>query len=179
MARATIPRQLRLTIKSLERWGGANFLGPQMTAIKSATAGDPARILVVEDSLGDILLLRHALDQHGEAYKLEVLHDGEEALRFIYDQANSAMEPRPCVMVLDLHLPKHDGVAILEAMRQTPRLAHIHVVAVSSFVSPRDEAEVKSLGVRLYYEKPLELNAWIDLAGKILEICRESAVPVV
>jgi CheY-like chemotaxis protein len=138
-----------------------------------ATDKPVARILVIEDSRADILLLRHALDQHNEAYELEVLRDGAEALTFVAAQREH-LEPRPCVIVLDLHLPKHDGVTILEAIKRAPALLHIHVIALSTFASPHDEAEIRALGVRRYCEKPSELDGWITLAGDILAICRES-----
>lgn len=140
------------------------------------TGSDPARIVVVEDSPADVLLLRHALNQHHEAYELEVLHDGAEALAFIAVQREYRPEPAPCVIVLDLHLPKHDGLAVLAALRSEPGLSHIRVVALSSFASPRDEAEIHSLGVRMYCEKPGDLDSWIALAHDILKICREPMI---
>jgi two-component system response regulator len=136
--------------------------------------GNPARILIVEDNPADVYLLRHGLDQHGEEYLLEVLQDGEEALRFVEHYRTSAGEPEPCVIILDLHLPKHDGTAVLHAIRREPVLAHVQVVALSSLAAPQDETKILDLGVRLYRTKPTELDAWIILAGQILEICRES-----
>ncbi|HUJ49582.1 MAG TPA: response regulator [Bryobacteraceae bacterium] len=135
----------------------------------------PASIVVVEDSPSDVLLLRHALSQHSEPFELQVLRDGAEALQFLDAQLQSGQEPAPCVIVLDLHLPKHDGLSVLAALRSQPGLSHIRVVALSSFASPRDEAEVHSLGVRLYCEKPGDLDGWIALARNILDICREPA----
>src|SRR5579871_2292415 len=92
----------------------------------------PARILVIEDSPADILLLRHALDEHGDEYEIQVLKDGAEALQFVASQRNAKHELHPCVIVLDLHLPKHNGLTVLEAIRQAPALLHLHVVALSS-----------------------------------------------
>ena len=137
------------------------------------TSSHPARILVIEDNSADVMLLRHALDEHGEAYDLEVLQDGADALAFVAAQRESPDEPMPCVMVLDLHLPKYDGVSILQALKKAPELHHVRVVALSSFVSPREEAQMRALGVRLCLEKPPDLDGWIALAGTILEICRE------
>jgi chemotaxis family two-component system response regulator Rcp1 len=134
---------------------------------------EPARILVIEDSRADIFLLRHALDQQDEAYELEVLRDGAEALKFIAAQREH-MEPRPCVIVLDLHLPKHNGLTVLQAIKSAPALLHIHVIALSSFASPHDEAQIRALGVRRYCEKPSELDAWTGLARDILAVCRET-----
>ena len=141
--------------------------------------GSPARILVVEDNQADVFLLRHALDEHGKEYQLEVLRDGGEALRFVEHQRMLARDPNPCAIVLDLHLPKHDGAAVLKAIRDEPTLAHIQVVALTSFASPTEEKEVRELGIRLYRAKPTDLDEWIRLAGDILAICTEGAeVPV-
>jgi CheY-like chemotaxis protein len=133
----------------------------------------PAKIVVVEDNAADIFLLRHALDQHGEEYLLDVLRDGEEAIDFVERQRVAAAEAEPCVIVLDLHLPKHDGTAVLKVIRQEPALALVHVVALTTVASPKDEQEVRDLGVRLYRAKPTLVEGWIKLAGEILEICRE------
>jgi chemotaxis family two-component system response regulator Rcp1 len=140
---------------------------------------DPARILMIEDNGADVFILRHALDQHGDAYQLDVLRDGEEALRFIYDQRQAPRDPEPCVIILDLHLPKHDGTTILQALRNEPALIHSGVVVLTSLASPQDEREVLDFGVRLYRTKPSQLDAWISFAGEVLAICREpSSVPI-
>lgn len=136
---------------------------------------NPARILVVEDNQADVFLLRHALDEHQAKYQLEVLQDGAEALQFVQDQRIVSSEPTPCAIVLDLHLPKHDGAAVLQAIRREPSLAHIHVVALTSFASPTEEHEVRKLGIRLYRSKPTDLDDWIRLAREILELCRDGA----
>ena len=135
----------------------------------------PAQILVMEDNPGDVHLLRLALDQQGEEYRMQLLRDGEEALHFIEQQRVTPSWPEPCVIILDLHLPRHDGKTVLQAIRKAPALAHVHVVALSSLPSPSDEAEVRRLGVRLCRAKPMELDEWIELAGEILAICREPA----
>jgi two-component system response regulator len=135
----------------------------------------PARILVVEDNQADVFLLRHALDEHQEKYQLEVLKDGGEALQFVHHQRTLARDPNPCAIVLDMHLPKHDGAAVLKGIREEPTLAHIHVVALTSLASPAEETEVRNLGIRLYRAKPTDLDEWINLAGEILDLCRDGA----
>jgi len=145
----------------------------------STTEHQPARILVIEDSPADILLLRHALDEQGEDYQIEVLKDGAQALQFVVAQRTFRDESRPCVIVLDLHLPKHNGLTVLEAIKQEPGLLHIHVVALSTYTSPHDEAEIRALGVRRYCEKPSDLDGWLMLASDILALCRESNINAV
>jgi CheY-like chemotaxis protein len=134
----------------------------------------PARILVIEDNAADVFLLRHALNQHGQDFILEVLRDGEEAIEFVRLQRGvQSRDAHPCVIVLDLHLPKHNGAAVLTAIRDEPALDHVHVVALTTLASPRDEEQVRELGVRLYCDKPVNVDAWIALGAEILEICRE------
>jgi CheY-like chemotaxis protein len=134
---------------------------------------NPGKILVIEDNPADVFLLRFALNHHKQEYELELLRDGQEALRFVHRQRTAAAEPEPCVIVLDLNLPGHDGRSVLQAIRDEPLLAHVRVVALSGSVSPKDEMEIQRLGVRLYKAKPMRLDGWIALAGEILAICHE------
>lgn len=131
----------------------------------------PAKIVVVEDNSADVFLLRHALDQHNQEYALEVLGDGEEAIEFVNRHRLLGAEAEPCVIVLDLHLPKYDGTEVLKAIKQEPALALVQVVALTTLASPKDEQEVRALGVRLYKAKPILVDEWIKLAGDILELC--------
>jgi CheY-like chemotaxis protein len=140
---------------------------------------NPAKIVVVEDNSADVFLLRHALDQHEEEYFLEVLRDGEEAIEFVNRHRSAGPHAEPCVIVLDLHLPKHDGTAVLRVIREEPALASVHVVALTTLASPKDEQAVRDLGVRLYKAKPTLVEDWINLAAEILAICREQQSRVV
>ena len=137
----------------------------------------PARILVIEDNVGDIGLLRYALDQQQENYELEILKDGANALQFVHEHRTGVREPNPCVIVLDLHLPLYDGMAILRAIREAPALEHIHVIVLSSIASPTQRVEIENLGA-LYRSKPSELQALVELAAEIIAICK-SASPAV
>ena len=127
----------------------------------------------MEDNPADVHLLRLALNHHREEYKLDLLRDGEEAIRFVREQRTTPADPEPCVIILDLHLPRHDGKAVLRAIKEEPALAHVHVVALSSLPSPSDRFEVLRLGARLCRSKPMDLDEWLALAGEILAICRE------
>lgn len=132
---------------------------------------NPAKILVVEDNPADIAWLSYALDQFEEPYNLEVLRDGEQALRFVAEHRAGAREPDPCVILLDLHLPKHDGIEVLSAIKRAPILAHIHVIMMTTLLTPRDEAAILALG-GLCRAKPSTLDQCLALAGEILAICR-------
>ena len=134
----------------------------------------PAKIVVIEDNSADVFLLRHALDQHAEPYVLDVLRDGEEAIDFV-NHLRDGSPIEPCVIVLDLHLPKHDGAVVLKVIKQEPSLASVRIVALTTLASPKDEQEVRDLGVRLYRAKPTLVEEWVKLAGEILELCHEQS----
>jgi CheY-like chemotaxis protein len=136
-----------------------------------------ARILVIEDNVSDIDLLRYALDQHGEDYELEILRDGEEALKFVYEHRTGVREPEPCVILLDLYLPVYDGLAVLRAIRGEPVLEHIHVVVLTSLASPRQELEIASMGA-VYKKKPSKLDDVMRLAAEVIELCKNSSTAV-
>ena len=132
------------------------------------------RILVIEDNVADIELLRFVLDRQEKEYDLDVLKDGEEVLRFIekHRAGVSASSPDPCVILLDIHLPKHDGLEILNALKREPALTHIQVIILSSVASPEAMVGIRSQGA-LYRAKPVSLQQYMELGAEILELCRE------
>jgi CheY-like chemotaxis protein len=134
----------------------------------------PARILVIEDNASEVVLLRYALDHHGEDYELEILRDGEEALRFVHEHRTGVREPEPCVILLDLYLPVYDGIAVLRAIRDAPVLEHINVVVLTALASPRQELEIASMGA-MYKKKPSHLDDVMKLAAEVIEICKSSS----
>lgn len=135
-----------------------------------------SRIVLVEDNPADVFFLRRALDTYGDQYRAEVLEDGERALDFVRENCTHAGERAPCVLVLDLHLPKYDGAQVLRAIRQEPKLDNLRVVAITGFASPQEETTIKSLGVRLYRQKPADLEGYRRLAEEIIAICKEHAL---
>jgi CheY-like chemotaxis protein len=132
-------------------------------------------ILVIEDNPAEIVLLRHALDQLDEDYTLQVLVDGEAALRFVEEHRSGAREPNPCVILLDLYLPKHDGLGVLEAIRREPELTNIHVVVLSGNANPRDQEAIRKMGAQ-YRAKPNSLALYIELAAEIIALCKGESV---
>ena len=129
-------------------------------------------IVVIEDNSADIDLLRYALGQLETEYELEVLRDGAEALQFVEQHRRGIRTPDPCVIVLDLHLPRYDGLEVLHAIKRTPPIAHIHVVVLTGSASPREEGEIRGLN-GICFQKPSELDAYLKLAADLMKICRE------
>jgi CheY-like chemotaxis protein len=129
------------------------------------------KILIVDDNESDIYLLRHALDERGEEYDLIVLDDGEKAIQFVDRHRLTPHAPEPCVILLDLHLPKRDGLEVLRAIRREPAISHIHVVLVTSSASPLEQAAIRAAGADLRV-KPTRLSEFAKLAADLIEICK-------
>jgi CheY-like chemotaxis protein len=137
----------------------------------------PARILVVDDSTADVSLLRVALNQQDEPYELEVLETAEQALAFVQERRNQFHAEfhaeEPCVILLDLHLPRYDGITILKAIKQAPVLANIHVMVLSGIASPQEQFKIATMGA-IYRQKPSNLEGYLDLGAEIFAVCAGS-----
>ena len=129
------------------------------------------KILVVDDNTADISLLRLALDEHEQKYELRVLHTGDEALRFIDAQKDGLTEADLCIILLDLHLPRYDGLAVLRGIRQVASLSHIQVIVLSGAASPAERREISAMGA-IYRQKPFDIQGFFDLGAEILAICK-------
>jgi chemotaxis family two-component system response regulator Rcp1 len=124
---------------------------------------------MIEDNPADIRLLRQALDQQELAYELCVLTDGESALRYLAEHCQAGAHP--CLIVLDLHLPRYDGAEVLRAIRSTPTLTRVDVAVLTTVASPSEEAAVLALGVSLYARKPSDWDDFIALGAQLLGLC--------
>lgn len=136
-------------------------------------ADNPARIVLIEDSAGDVFLLRHALNAQGEPFTLEVVSDGQRAVEFVKELAAKWGVNDPCVLILDLHLPKRDGLEVLRAIRAIPVLSRLHVAVYTGAVSPQERARVMELNIQLFVQKPNDVAGFLDFAKKLFEICHE------
>ena len=129
-----------------------------------------ATILLIEDSVADVLVLRHCLDQLGKEYQLKILADGEEVLQFIDEHRRRTEEPEPCVILLDLNLPHYNGLQLLAEIKRVPALEHIRVVVFSSMASPEQRRAVEKMGA-IYRPKPSDLGHLQALAAEIMGLC--------
>jgi CheY-like chemotaxis protein len=126
-----------------------------------------ARILVIEDNSADVFLLGRALDQQHRQFELTCLADGDEALAFIRREGAYADAATPNLILVDLNLPRCDGVDLLREIRNTQHLAGVPVCAWSSSQSRRDRELLKELGVVRFITKPSGLDQFMQI-GKIL-----------
>jgi len=122
------------------------------------------RILLADDSSKDVELTLAALDEHRLANEVVVVRDGAEAWDYLQRQGKYATVPpaNPGVVLLDLKMPKMDGLEVLRKMRADERFATIPVVMLTSSREERDVVESYSLGVNAYVVKPVAFQEFID-----------------
>ena len=129
-----------------------------------------ADILLVEDNPADIELARHAFSRCRVACHFDVVKDGEEALDFLFCRGvytkRARVEPPRCVL-LDLKLPKVDGLEVLRQLKEAPLLRRVPVIVLSSSSQASDIARSYDLGANSYLVKPLEFGEFTQLASDI------------
>lgn len=127
------------------------------------------RILLAEDSEKDVELTLEALDEYNLANEVVVARDGAEALAYL-KQCLESSEPAcklPAVALLDLKMPKVDGLEVLQRMKSDPALKHIPVVMVTSSREEQDLVKSYELGVNAYVVKPVDFQKFVESIKQI------------
>lgn len=126
---------------------------------------DSVEILLVEDDPNDVELTLHALKKNNIANRIRVMRDGAEALEYIFGTgayAGHNVNNHLKVILLDLKLPKVDGLEVLRQVRADPRTRTIPVVVLTSSREERDIVESYTLGVNSYIVKPVDFEQFTD-----------------
>jgi len=127
------------------------------------------RILLVEDNPNDAELTLEALAEHHLANDVKWVHDGEEALDYLY--CRGKYTGRECnelaVVLLDLKLPKVDGLEVLRTMKADERLKYIPVVVLTSSREERDLVDSYKLGVNAYVVKPVDFEDFMSAVKQL------------
>src|SRR5271155_223064 len=131
-------------------------------------AGVKARIFVVEDNPGDVTLLKMALEDAEVECELTVMSDGGEALAYVQQLGTQDCPVAPDLVLLDLNLPKNDGIEILSVLRRNTSLIDVPVVILTSSSSPREMARIEGLQITRYLTKPLDFEEYLKI-GLILK----------
>jgi len=122
-----------------------------------------ASILLGEDNPADVYLIRQALEEHGIQYKLEIAAHGGEMIAAL---TRNTAEP-PDLIILDLNLPRYDGLEILKVIRQNNLLKEIPVVILTSSDSPRDRIAASEFGADRYIRKPSKLDEFMAIGNAL------------
>ena len=122
-------------------------------------------ILLVEDNPNDVELALYAFKKHNLANHVQVVRDGAEALDYLFctgDFAGRDITHRPKVILLDLKLPKVDGLEVLKRVKSNPATQLIPVVVLTSSKEERDIVESYKLGVNSYIRKPVDFAQFTE-----------------
>lgn len=126
--------------------------------------GELKHILLVEDSERDVELTLEALTEHNLANNVVVARDGTEALDYLYRRGSFTERPagNPAVVLLDLKMPRVDGLEVLRIVRADESLSAVPVVMLTSSTEERDLVESYALGVNAYVVKPVAFSDFLD-----------------
>ena len=137
--------------------------------------GEPFSILLVEDNDADVYLLRKALESAGLHFELTVVEDGGTALEFVRGDGKYAGNASPHLAIIDLSLPKNDGIQILEAIRAAKRFAGMPIIIMSSAARPPARLREEHLRVARYISKPPDLEGFFQTGFVIKELLESQA----
>ena len=126
-----------------------------------------ARILWVEDNIGDILLIKEAFEQAGFSHHLTVVNDGADAIDFLFRRGQYTHARRPDLIILDLNLPKKTGREIIKEIKTDSALFEIPLVVLTTSTYDQNALDGFDPKRCLYLVKPLSFQALIDLAKQI------------
>jgi CheY-like chemotaxis protein len=136
------------------------------------------KVLVVEDNPGDVELLRWALRRANLDCDLTVIDDGAEAMAFVQQRGKYAGVTAPDLAILDLNLPKYDGLAILSEMRANIAFAKVPAAVLSASSSPRDREKVEEFHITRFITKPPDLEEFLRIGLAVKELLAENAARV-
>jgi CheY-like chemotaxis protein len=129
----------------------------------------PFRILVIEDNATDAGLIKEALSASAVEHEMLVLEDGLKALEHL----KQLDDKKPDLIILDLNMPKHDGLEVLIQYRMNVALFAVPIIVLTSSDAPSDKLRAKTIGVSAFIRKPLKLEDFIAL-GKQFKVILET-----
>ncbi|MBV8072244.1 MAG: response regulator [Acidobacteriaceae bacterium] len=124
------------------------------------------RVVVIEDNTPDVILIGECLNGTSTPYELIHFRDGDEALAGV--KSTVAGGRLPDLIVLDLNMPKVNGLEVLEAIKQDPVLANVPVVVLTSSAAPEERQAAERLGADRYLRKPFDLYEFLEQVGGIV-----------
>ncbi len=129
----------------------------------------PGRILMVEDDPKDVELTLSALEEYNLVNEVFIVRDGQEAMDYLHCHGQFSTRPHdnPAVILLDLKLPKVDGLEVLNRIKSDDRLKMIPVVVLTSSREERDMMRSYQLGVNAYVVKPVDFHEFVNAVREL------------
>ena len=127
----------------------------------------PVHVLLVEDDSGDVLMTKEAFEHYKLRNVLHVVTDGEQALHFLRRTGGYADAPRPGLILLDLNLPRLDGLEVLAELKADPALKVIPVVILTTSQAQQDVLRSYVLHANAYVSKPVDFETFMQVIRQI------------
>ena len=128
-----------------------------------AESADPLTILLVEDNRDHAELIQRSLQEHGLVGRIEHVLDGEAALRYLFRRGEFSDRPRPRLILLDLRLPRVDGLEVLHEIKRSPELQQIPAVVLTTSDADRDVSRAYAEHANSYLVKPVDFSQFDGL----------------
>lgn len=130
---------------------------------------EPKRILLAEDSPQDVEMTLEALSEHRLSNEIVVVNDGEQALDYLFARGAFADRPpgNPVLVLLDLKMPKVDGLEVLREIKQDANLQTVPVVMLTSSREEQDIVHSYRLGINAYVVKPVDFHAFVEAVKQL------------
>ncbi len=138
----------------------------------------PPYILVAEDDPDSTFLLQHVLTQASPGLKAVYTVDGKQAIDLLQVKHEGGPQPRvPDLLILDLKMPRMDGLEVLEWLQRCPALRPKYIVILTCSPSPLDIERARELGADFYVVKPVGLPELLEIARVLVGICESGRWP--
>jgi CheY-like chemotaxis protein len=129
---------------------------------------EPTQILLVEDDPNDVELIQIALERYNFVNKIDIVSDGEEAIHYLFgENGQPPAKPLPRLVLLDLKLPKINGIQVLRMIRESSQTRNLVVVMMTSSAESSDLKACYDLGVNSYIVKPLDFGQFIEISRQV------------
>jgi chemotaxis family two-component system response regulator Rcp1 len=135
------------------------------------------QILLAEDNRADVFLIEEALRLHGLVHELHLMSDGASVLKYLETVSSGEGGPVPDVVLLDLNLPKVDGLEVLKELRKCPQCRTTPVIIISSSDTPKDRQKMAALDIAHYFKKPSDFDTFMKLGQIVREVLQAEAGP--
>ena len=143
-------------------------------------SSEPIVILLAEDDDGHASLIQRNLKRAGVSNQVVRVRDGQEALDYLYCRGAYAnrLQPVPMLLLLDINMPRVDGVGVLRALKADPAMAQIPAIMLTTTDDPREVERCYQLGCSVYIAKPIKYDDFVEALtrlGMFLEIIKVPA----
>ena len=145
--------------------------------VQTRQENHPMEILLVEDDLGDRLLMQEVFKRSRFPIHLNLARDGEEAMSFLRREGDYSHAAEPRMILLDLNMPRKDGREVLKEVREDPRWSHIPVLILTTSRDEQDMASAYQYRANLYLVKPSDMNTLMELVNYLEEHWLQTLFP--